>query len=484
MKTKLCLVIILALVFSLAQAQEMPKEYQEALTILGNKGDYKDGVFKVGIPRNDLRVTVAGIETPTAFGFGGWLAMTKGDGSMDIMMGDLVLLEDEVNPVMSALLDHGLEVTALHNHFFWEQPRLFYMHVHGHGAVADLARKVKPALDLIGHIDKPVSAKTDVPAATIQLDVSKLEKIIGHKAEQGGGVVKFTMGRDDLQLKEMGATINSRMGLNTWAAFVGTDSNAAVAGDVAMLESEVNPVLKALRKHGLNVVAIHHHMLDTHPPIIFLHYWGVGPAEKLAAGFAAALHTQRASDLTVDFDDVPAGKLPASWRGGVTGGGSPKWSVEADESAPSQPNVLKQSGEGTYPWCVKKDAVLADGFVEVKFKPMAGKEDQAGGVVWRWKDGDNYYVARANALEDNVRIYHVTKGARREFKSADVKVASNQWHTLRAEFAGKHFTVTFDGKKVIEADDDTIKGAGAVGVWTKADSVTVFDDFNYGEDKP
>jgi hypothetical protein len=182
---------------------------------------------------------------------------------------------------------------------------------------------------------------------------------------------------------------------------------------------------------------------------------------------------------TITFDDGKPSQLPTGWVGGVTDQGTPKWSVEADESAPSKPNVLKQSGEGTYPWCVKKDVAIADGFVEVKFKPMAGKEDQAGGVVWRWKDGDNYYIARANALEDNVTIYHTTMGTRRSFKSVNKKVASNQWHTLRVDFNGNQFTVSFDGERVIEAKDDTIKGAGAVGVWTKADSVTLFDDFQY-----
>ena len=195
----------------------------------------------------------------------------------------------------------------------------------------------------------------------------------------------------------------------------------------------------------------------------------------LAAMVAGVVHAE-----TVNFDDANPGVLPTGWIGGITGKGAPKWSVEADATAPSKPNVLKQSGEGTYPWCVKKDVSIADGFVEVKFKPIAGKEDQAGGVVWRWKDGDNYYIARANALEDNVRIYHVTTGTRREFKSADVKVTSNHWHTLRVDFHGNHFIVTFDGLRVLDADDDTLKSKGGVGVWTKADSVTLFDDFNYG----
>jgi len=274
-----------------AQAQDVPAEYQQVLSALGKSGDYKANVLKVNIPRNDLNVTVANVKTPTPFGFGGWVAMTKGTGAMNVMMGDLVLTEDEVNPVMSALLDNGLEVTALHNHFFWEQPRIFYMHVHGQGTPADLARKLKPAVDLIGkgsgRAAGPPAAPSAAPSA--KMDTATLAKIVGTEGEQSGEVYKITIGRDDLKLTEMGASINARMGLNTWAAFVGTDQNAAIAGDVAMLASEVMPVLKALRKNGLDVVAIHHHMTATQPTVFFLHYWGTGPADKLATGFKAAL---------------------------------------------------------------------------------------------------------------------------------------------------------------------------------------------------
>ena len=264
-------------------AQPMPPEYDQVLKTLGKSGDFKANVLKINIPRNDLKVTVAGVATPTPFGFGGWLAMTKGDHG-DVMMGDLVLTQEEVNPVMSALLDNGLEVTALHNHFFFEEPRIFYMHVMGHGSPADLAKKAKPALDLISH---PVPASA--PASS-QLDTAKIAKIVGHAGEQNGAVYKITIGRDDLKIREMGATINARMGLNTWAAFFGTDGEAVIAGDVAMLQIEVQPVLKALRGHGLDVVAIHHHMTGTQPMIIFLHYWGKGPAEQLAGAFRSALN--------------------------------------------------------------------------------------------------------------------------------------------------------------------------------------------------
>jgi hypothetical protein len=267
---------------TMVQAQDVPSDYQQVLTYLGRTGDYKANVLKVNIPRNDLTVTVAGVKTPTPFGFGGWISLTKGQG-MDVMMGDLVLTQDQVNPVMSALLENGLEVTALHNHFFWEEPRVFYMHVHGHGAPIDLARKVKPALDLIG----PSSPAP--PAAVPMMDDTRLAQIAGHAGERTGPVYKITVGRDDLKITEMGAVINARMGLNTWAAFVGTDKEAAIAGDVAMLASEVTPVLKALRRNGLQIVAIHHHMTGTEPTIYFLHYWGTGPAATLAAGFRAAL---------------------------------------------------------------------------------------------------------------------------------------------------------------------------------------------------
>jgi hypothetical protein len=183
---------------------------------------------------------------------------------------------------------------------------------------------------------------------------------------------------------------------------------------------------------------------------------------------------------TVNFDSLKAGAPPPGWTATRTGKGEAKWEVVADDSAPSKPNVLKQSGEATYPVCFKNDTSIKDGFVQVKFKPVSGKEDQAGGVIWRCQDADNYYIARANALEDNVTIYHTIKGQRVSFKNIDTKVAAGVWHTLRAEFRGNKFAVIFDGKKVIEATDDSFAAAGKVGVWTKADSVTLFDDFAYG----
>ena len=281
-------ILLLSACPGLAAAQEIPAEYAAFMKALERSGDFKDGVLKVNIPRNDLDVTISGRPVPTALGFGGWLAVTPGEGGRHVMMGDLVLTEAEVNPVMSALLENGLEVTALHNHFFHEQPRIFYLHVHGVGAPEELSRRVRPALALIG---RPASPGTQPRTAAPSRGVTgaAVAKIIGHEGEQNGPVYKITIGRPDIDMREHGARINSRMGLNTWAAFAGSDQDAVVAGDVAMLEQELTPVLKALRTHGLDVVAIHHHMTGVQPLVVFLHYFGRGDAATLARGVRAAV---------------------------------------------------------------------------------------------------------------------------------------------------------------------------------------------------
>ena len=183
---------------------------------------------------------------------------------------------------------------------------------------------------------------------------------------------------------------------------------------------------------------------------------------------------------TRTFGADVVGQPPAGWTCGATGRGDPKWSIEPDSTAPSKGNVLRQSGTATFPWCVKAGTRLSDGWVEVKFKPISGKEDQAGGVVWRWHDGDNYYVARANALENNVSLYYTARGIRKTLKYVDAPVEPGRWHTLHVDFNGTKIGVSLDGKRYIDFDDSHITGSGGVGVWTKADSVTAFDAFGYG----
>lgn len=187
---------------------------------------------------------------------------------------------------------------------------------------------------------------------------------------------------------------------------------------------------------------------------------------------------------TENFDSTAKGALPNGWKAGVTGQGSNRWAVNPDSSAPSAPNVLTQNAKGAFPWAVKEGVSITNGFVEVKFKSISGKEDQAGGVMWRWKNGDNYYVARANALENNVSVYYTANGRRNTIQYVKAPVPLNTWHTLRVDFAGNAIKVTLNGKTYIEEKDTHITGSGAVGLWTKADSVTSFDDFSYGVAKP
>lgn len=214
------------------------------------------------------------------------------------------------------------------------------------------------------------------------------------------------------------------------------------------------------------------------------------PMPMLALAFMSiSLMGVSAMAQTLNFDDAPAGTSPEGWILAMTGRGEAKWTVEPDSTAPSKPNVLKQSGRATYPVALKQDTDVRDGFVEVKFKAVTGSEDRAAGVIWRAKNADNYYVVRANALEDNVVLYKTIKGVRTSLDIVGRKggygvsapVASGQWHVLRCDFAGTRFMVTYDGRQLFEVEDATITQSGMIGLWTKADSVTLFDDLTYGE---
>lgn len=203
---------------------------------------------------------------------------------------------------------------------------------------------------------------------------------------------------------------------------------------------------------------------------------------------ATGLLSAAASAQMINFDDAKTGAPPSGWTATKTGGGSPNWTVEKDDSAPSKPNVLKQSGKAAYPLCIMESAGVKDGFVEVKFKPISGNEDQAAGLIWRVKDVDNYYVCRANALEGNVVLYKTEKGNRTSLDIVGRKggygvkepVPKGEWSTLRVEFAGNKFTVRLNGKQLFQVEDFTFADAGKVGLWTKADSVTLFDNFSFG----
>ncbi len=243
---------------------------------MGIKGQEQEGAYVVRFPRSDLKVTISGESIPTALGFGSWTAW-KQSGKQMMVMGDIVLVEKEVNPFISALAEANLNVTALHNHFFFDDPRIFFMHIGGMGDAAAMAKGIRAALGKTGTPIPPAAASS---SPSFSLDTKRLEQIIGHSGQPGGGVLKITIGRKGVKMH--GVEVTSSMGLNTWAAFMGTNESAHVAGDVAMTAKEVNPVIRALRKGGIDVVAVHNHMLDERPRIFFLHYWGSGPAESLA----------------------------------------------------------------------------------------------------------------------------------------------------------------------------------------------------------
>ena len=262
-------------------------------TSLGKKGKYveAESVYTVPLPRNDLKVTVKGEAVPISFGFGGWVSIKKTmDGKSAVLMSDTVLLEEEVNPLISAAHANGLEISAIHNHFFYEQPRIFYMHLHGMGDVTTLAKSYAAAIkeNKISPANQPTVAAPTRTAKDI-FDLPALDKIVKYTGATNGATYKYTVGRDDLTIMAMGAEMTANIGLNSWASFAGGAEAAHVAGDIAMLETEVNSVVKALRKNNLEVVALHNHMLGENPRIIFLHYYGRGASQSLAHGFRAAL---------------------------------------------------------------------------------------------------------------------------------------------------------------------------------------------------
>lgn len=256
--------------------------------ITGMKGTEKNGEYKITVPQNDLKVVVDGFKITPPMGLGSWAAFTPcGDSAM--VMGDIILAENDVKSVQREVIRQGFTITALHNHFVRNKPSVFFMHIGRTADVPTLAKGVKAIFEKIAEVRGADPGKALADSVVNTLDLSSLDKILGSKGEMSKGVYKYTIGRPDIQLTEHGAPVSTFMGFNTWAAWQGTPDHAAVAGDFAMLEDEVAPVIKTLIENGIEVVAVHNHMVHETPKIFFLHYWGTGNAVQLAKGLKAAL---------------------------------------------------------------------------------------------------------------------------------------------------------------------------------------------------
>ena len=290
-KLILSCIVPLLLISTLLPAQEATPgklNVGQLEQIMKMEASINQGEVKFTIPQNDLDVRVDGFTIIPPMGMGSWAAFSPTPmGAM--LMGDIVIQENEIGPVQRVVLENGLTVTAIHNHFMRDEPKVMYMHIGGMGAEERLARGVRAVFDKVQELRGGNPAQAE--AATVQntLDTAQIAQILGHEGEMSRGVYKVVIGRPDVQLSDHGMPVSTFMGFNTWAAWQGTPENAAVAGDFAMLESEVEPVIKALAANGIEVVALHNHMIHENPRIFYLHYWGTGKAEQLAQGLKAAL---------------------------------------------------------------------------------------------------------------------------------------------------------------------------------------------------
>jgi hypothetical protein len=299
MRNTFCGVILFAIV-STTLAADLETARIDELTGLKGKLNEKEGVYKVTFPRADVKVVLDGWTMPPFMGLGTWAAFTKGVHTDAMVMGDTVLFEDEANPAMSAALENGLSVTALHNHFFFDHPKVYFMHIEGQGTVEQLAGAVRKVYDKIKEIRAANPQPKDSFGATALPDKNSiaaepLNKIFGMSGEVNNGMAKFSIGHAATM---HGVKIDNAMGVNTWMAFAGSDDNALVDGDFAVTEDELQSALKAMRVGGINIVAIHSHMTHEQPRILFLHYWGRGPAKKLAEAIQGALLASGLSRVT------------------------------------------------------------------------------------------------------------------------------------------------------------------------------------------
>jgi hypothetical protein len=280
--------MIISIALPVVAQKIQPLDTTAIATITGVKGKSNKGEYKITVPQNDLNVEVDGFKIIPPMGLGTWIAFTPSqDGAM--IMGDIILTETDLKPVQQEVIKQGLTITAIHNHFVRNHPNVMYMHIGGSGKTSDMAQKAKAVLDKVAESRGHNPASSSVADVPYSIDSKKLDDILGYKGEMSKGVYKYTIGRPDVSLKEHGVTISTFLGFNTWAAFQGSPDHAAVAGDFTMLEAEVAPVIKTLIENGIEVVAVHNHMVKEQPKIFFLHYWGVGNAEQLAKGLKAAL---------------------------------------------------------------------------------------------------------------------------------------------------------------------------------------------------
>ena len=284
------LIILLLISTSLFAQKATPKKLNisQLEQIMGMKASVQEGEAKFTVPQNDLNVNVDGFKIIPPMGMGSWAALSPAPkGAM--LMGDIVVQENEIGPVQRVVLENGLYISAIHNHFMRDEPKIMYMHIGGMGPEDKLAGGVKAVFDKVQELRGGNPAQAEAASVQNTLDTAQIAGILGHKGNMNRGVYKVVIGRPDVQLKDHGMPVSTFMGFNTWASWQGSPENAAVAGDFAMLESEVEGVVEALVKNGIEVVALHNHMIHENPRIFYLHYWGTGQAEKLAKGLKAAL---------------------------------------------------------------------------------------------------------------------------------------------------------------------------------------------------
>jgi len=300
---RICIFLMIVLVMQIqyvnSQEKKQPLDISTIEKVSGLKGKENKGEYKITVPQNDLKVVVDDFKIIPAMGLGSWAAFTPSSNGV-MVMGDIIVTETDLKPVQQEVIKQGLTITAIHNHFVRNHPNAMYMHIGGSGSTEQMAQKVRAVFDAVktsrGH--DPAAAAPDSVVTTI--DAKVLDGIIGSKGEWSKGVYKYTIGRPDVPLKEHDVAVSTFLGFNTWAAWQGTPDHAAVAGDFTMLEDEVAPVIKALVENGIEVVAVHNHMVHEQPRIFFLHYWGVGNAEQLAKGLKAALNETGKKQMTHD----------------------------------------------------------------------------------------------------------------------------------------------------------------------------------------